>query len=114
MTNLNITYNDTENTIIVTWDDLVNINDSDLGYRIMYTFTALGTELAQGNITLTNVLRNSSSFRYDIPANEFSEDGVTVNVTVQACNNFSLGEPESISITFDGGMYVKCFSFYIN
>ena len=103
MTNLNISYSETENTIQVTWDDLLNINDTDLGYRIDYSFSALDTVVGMGTVVLSNVLTNSTSFEYDILAAQFSEDGVIVNVTVQACNSFSLGETTSINLDFMGG-----------
>ncbi|XP_064396511.1 phosphatidylinositol phosphatase PTPRQ-like isoform X3 [Halichondria panicea] len=102
VTNLNILYSETENTIQVTWDDLLNINDTDLGYRIDYSFSALDTVVGMGTVVLSNVLTNSTSFEYDILAAQFSEDGVIVNVTVQACNSFSLGETTSINLDFMG------------
>ena len=103
VTNLNISYNEIDNTIQITWDDLLNINDTDLGYRIDYSFSALDTVVAMDTVIQSNVLRNSTSFEYDIQAAHFSEDGVMINVTVEACNSFSLGEARSINLDFVGG-----------
>ncbi len=112
VTNLNISYNDLTNVFQVTWEDALNINDTDLGYQIQYSFVALDTVLD----TITVPLQ-SRNFVYNISAGIFSEDGVSINVTVQACNSFSLGEPSSIMLenmegriytVYDKLLYVCC------
>lgn len=102
--NLNIVHDSPTNNFVITWTDLLNINDTNLGYRIVYNVAARGVVLASVTNTLLNVNTTSTNFQYDIPAGDFSQDGVSVNVTVQACNDFGLGAPDMISLIFTGGI----------
>ena len=101
--NLNITYDSTTNNFVVTWRDLLNINDTNLGYRIVYDVTARGVMLASVTDTLLNVDTSMTNFQHFIPASDYSQDGVSVTVTVQACNDFGLGVPNVVLLTFMGG-----------
>ncbi len=98
VTNLNIMYSELKNAFEVTWDDMLNIDDIGLGYQIQYLFIALDTVIAMDTEMLSDVQTNLTGFEYDIPGGIFSRDGVSINVTVQACNSFSLGEPSTITL----------------
>ena len=85
------------NQINVTWTDPGNSQDDDLQYQITYFISARSVTLLSRNDTIANVSQ------YLIQENILP--GVTVDVIVQACNDFGLGIPASTSLTVPGGSY---------
>ena len=103
VTNLAVTYTKGTNSFTVMWTDLLNVNDTNRGYRISYNFSALDTLLATDTLSVFNVNDNETMFQRDIAAGAYGVGGVVFTVIVQACNNFGLGEPDSTEHTLLGG-----------
>lgn len=95
--NLSAVFDPANNRINVTWTDLDNSQDDNLQYQITYFVSARSVTLLSRNDTIANVSQ------YLIQENILP--GVTVDVIVQACNDFGLGIPASTSQTIPGGSY---------
>lgn len=94
---LSAVFDPANNRINVTWTDPSNSQDDNLQYQITYSVSARNVTLLSRNDTIENVSQ------YLIQ--ESILPGVTVEVIVQACNDFGLGIPASTSQTLLGGSY---------
>lgn len=101
----NLTITDADGEIIVVWVDSANSDEFNLTYLVVWHAMARGVTISIENRTLESSIR-----MYNI-TEEFVQDGVTVNVSVQACNDFGAGPPLEMVIVLPGGKWIVYLMF---
>jgi len=99
---LMVAYSDMGETISVDWMDMLNANDDNLTYTVSYNFTALDVVLRTES-NLVEAMTTSNNYTVILDCDGFCIDGVSVSVIIQPCNNFGLGTPSEMTLTFDNG-----------
>ena len=88
--------------VTVQWNDATN-NVDDLGYLISFSISARGVVLLTADSSQYNATASPVGYEVVIDRPELVE-GVTVEISVQACNMFGLSEPSNTTLTIGTGM----------
>lgn len=105
--NQSATYDLTLSEVTVVWTDSSNVGDENLTYYVTYSVTGRDTLIFNSSVTL-----NSTQLELVI-SGDFVQEGASFNITVQACNNFGLGDTSMVIVSIPEGKVFVCFNMHL-
>lgn len=103
--NLSVTLED-DNTVLVMWEDSLNMLTENGTYQLSYNISVTSTEviLLMGEVEIAP--NNSTElYSYRVSVEGFIQPGVSVNVVVVACDSVDVSPAVNANVSTPGG---KC------